>query len=73
MFNYMIKMTYIMTEKKGTLSRAIESIWMDQLKISELNMTVCNMKNLLDETNSKLETTEEKYKFRLIEMIKSEA
>ena len=27
------------------------------------------MKNLLDETNSKVETTEEKYKFRLIEII----
>lgn len=61
MFKYMNKMTYIMTDKKGALRRAIESILMDQLKISQLKMTVQNMKILMDETNSKLETRRKIY------------
>lgn len=44
------------------LSRAIESIWINQLKILELKIIMQNMKNLMNVNlhNSKLETAEEK-------------
>lgn len=46
---------------------------MNQLKISQLNITKQKTKNFLDEHNSKLETAEEKTsRLRLIEIIKSE-